>query len=390
MNSRQRLMAILNKEKGQDRPAWSPLIDGYYLSSLPKDKDIIDVFREINADVMERHIFTWNSNFENKKIGVDSNNDNKIEFTENGVIVRKELRNVEKGTLSIEEFEIPGHILTMKSIYTKESPFIPFPLEHYIKTPDDIEAYIYVKEREKYTEKFAGFTKEDKRISEYGIATDTGPTSPIQLIIQHLTGIEEFYTLFLSDHPKKLEKLIEVIHQKNIEAYNLIAKSPAKVVINYENTSTTLVSPTIYEKYSLSYIDDYTDILHKEDKIYLTHRCGKLKGLVDLLRKGKDDGIVDISPAPTGDLDIWDALEAWPDKIVQGGLDPTSLTQWSADKLKDYVNLILNRANGTDRLIIGSADATPKDAKFENLKVVGEVIVNAGQSNFKKQDFKEK
>ena len=374
MNSRERLLGILNKEQGIERVGWSPLIDGYYMSSLSKGKDIIDVFREIHADVMERHVFTWTSNFENKKIGLDSCEDNKIEFTENGVIVREELKNVEKGTLLIKEFEIPGHTLTMKSIYTKESPFIPFPLEHYIKTPEDIEAFIYIKKREKYTEKFENFIKEDKRIGISGIATDTAPTSPIQSIIQHLTGIEKFYTIFLTDNPDKLEKLIEVMHEKNMEAYRLISKSPAAVVINYENTSTTLVSPGIYEKYSLSYIDDYADMLHKENKIYLTHRCGKLKGLVDLLKKGKDDGIVDISPEPTGDLNIWDAQEAWPDKIVQGGLDPTALTQWSTEKLRDYVDLILSKVDRGNRLIIGTADATPKDAKIKNLIAVGQAI----------------
>ena len=162
-----------------------------------------------------------------------------------------------------------------------------------------------------------------------------------------------------------------------MEAYQLIAKSPATVVINYENTSTTLVSPEIYEKYSLHYIDDYADIVHKKNKIYLTHRCGKLKGLADLLRRGKDDGIVDIAPKPTGNLNIWDAREAWPDKIVQGGLDPTILTQWSTDRVRDYINLILNRTAGGDRLIIGTADATPKDAKIENLIAVGQVIDGA-------------
>jgi len=59
---------------------------------------------------------------------------------------------------------------------------------------------------------------------------------------------------------------------------------------------------------------------------------------------------------------------------VQGGLDPTILTQWSIGRVKDYVKLILNKAGSRDRLIIGTADATPKDAKFENLKAVGEVI----------------
>lgn len=373
MTSRERLLAILNKEKEIDRTGWSPLIDGYYMSSLSPEKDIIDAFKEINADVMERHVFTWNSNLENKKIGIDSDSSS-ISFTENGIEVSEELKKVEKGTLLTRHYEIPGHILTSRSIYTKESPFIPFPLEPFIKTAEDIEAFIYVKKREKYIERFSNFVKEDNRIGEAGIATDTAPTSPIQDIIQHLIGIEKFYTVFFTDHLNELEKLMEVMHEKNIEAYKLLANSPASVVISYENTSTTLVSPAIYEKYSLPYIDDYVDIVHKKNKIFLTHRCGKLKWLVGFLKKGKDDGIIDISPEPTGDLNIWDAREAWPDKIVQGGLDPTILTQWSIGKVKNYVKLILNKTGGRDRLIIGTADATPKDAKFENLKAVGEVI----------------
>ena len=373
MTSRERLLAILNKEKEVDRVGWSPLIDGYYMSSLSPEKDIIDAFKEINADVMERHVFTWNSNLENKKIGKDLDN-NSISFAENGVIVSEKLKKVEKGTIFTRQYEIPGHNLTSKSIYTKESPFIPFPLEPFIKTTEDIEAYIYVKKREKYTERFSDFIKEDNRIGEAGIATDTAPTSPIQDIIQHLIGIEKFYTVFFTDYLNELEKLMEVMHEKNLEAYKLLANSPAPVVISYENTSTTLVSPAIYEKYSLPYIDDYADILHKKNKIFLTHRCGKLRGLVGLLKKGKDDGIIDISPEPTGDLNIWDARKAWPDKIVQGGLDPTFFIQWSPGKVKDYVKLILNEAGGRDRLIIGTADATPKDAKIENLKAVGEVI----------------
>jgi len=373
MTSRERLLAILNKEKAIDRAGWSPLIDGYYMSSLPSGKDIIDVFKEINADVMERHVFTWNSSLDNKRVGMSEDSNSKI-FTENGVTISEELKKVEKGTLLTRQYEIPGHVLTAKSIYTKESPFIPFPLEYYIKDPEDIDAFMYIKKREKYIERFSNFIKEDERIGEAGIATDSSPTSPIQEIIQHLTGVEKFYTVFFTDYLSEIEKLIEVMHEKNMEAYELLANSPASVVIDYENTSTTLVSPAIYEKYSLPYIDDYADILHKKNKIFLTHRCGKLGGLVGLLKKGKDDGIIDISPEPTGDLNIWDAREAWPDKIVQGGLDPTILTQWSIGRVKDYVKLILNKAGSRDRLIIGTADATPKDAKFENLKAVGEVI----------------
>lgn len=385
MTSRERLMAILNREKKVDRVAWSPLIDGYYMSSLPEEKDIIDAFKEINADVMERHVFTWTSTFINagellahKKVRDDSESNSQIEFTENGVKIKEELKEVGSRKILTIQYEINGHVLTQKSAYTKESPYIPFPIEYPIKTVEDIEAYIFIKKRERYAERFSNFIKEDKRIGELGIATDTAPASPVQEVIQILVGIEKFYMFFLPDHLKKINELMEVMHEKNLEAYKLIAKSPSTVVIDYENTSTTLTSPEIYEKYSLNQINDYADIMHKSDKIFLTHRCGTLKNLINLLKKGRDDGITDITPYPTGDLNIWDTWEALPDKIVIGGLDPIFLTQWPASKVKDYVNLILSKIPINERLIIGTADALPKDAKLENLIAVGEAINNGG------------
>jgi hypothetical protein len=374
MNPRERLMAILNKEKRPDKAGWSPLIDGYYMSSFPADKDIIDLFRQIDADVMERHVFTWESSFRRQRTGKEQKSDYFMDFSKNGVRVMEELKKVPKGTLQTARYEIPGHVLTSKSIYTPHSPYIPFPLEYFIKSVDDIEAYIYIKKKESYSTRYQDYISEDKRIGDLGIATDSAPTSPIQEVVQHLCGIEKFYTELFTDHFSVIEKLMETMHEKNIELYKLIADSPASVVINYENTSSTLVSPDIYERYSLPHIDDYADVLHKKDKIYLTHRCGKLKDLVKLIGRGKDDGIIDISPRPTGDLDIWDAREAWPEKIVQGGIDATMLTQWSSGKIKEYTGLILKKAGGLDRLIIGTGDATPKDAKIENLIAVGKAI----------------
>ena len=39
--------------------------------------------------------------------------------------------------------------------------------------------------------------------------------------------------------------------------------------------------------------------------------CGKLDNIMNLLSQGKQDGIIDVSPAPTGDLNIAEALKSW-------------------------------------------------------------------------------
>jgi uroporphyrinogen-III decarboxylase len=164
------------------------------------------------------------------------------------------------------------------------------------------------------------------------------------------------------------------MHESNLRGDEVIAASPAEVVIGYENTSTSFISPAIHRKYASPCINDYADLLHEHGKIYLTHRCGTLQALVDEIREERDDGVVDISPEPTGNLPLWEAKEAWPDKVVLGGFDATFLTNWTTQQIRNYAREILERSNGLDRLILGSADAVPKTARTENLRAVGEFV----------------
>ena len=60
MTSRERLKASLAGEP-VDRVAWSPCVDGYFLSSLPEDRqlDELGVHREIGADALLRHVMVY-------------------------------------------------------------------------------------------------------------------------------------------------------------------------------------------------------------------------------------------------------------------------------------------------------------------------------------------
>ena len=377
MTSRERLLAILRREHGVDRLGWSPLIDGYYMSSFPAGTDILDVFREIGADVMERHVYSWIGTIDKRRGSATRKalqDTGKVEYVANGVTVSIELRRTDQGTELTQSYGIPGRKLTARGVFTETSPYLPFPIENPIKNVEDLEAYEYIVKREVYEPNYEHFIAEDRRIGEAGIATDSGLTSPIQALLQHQIGIASFYTVFFIDHKEKVLSLMRAMHERNCTLYEVIARSPAEVVIDYENTSTTFISPDLYREYSLPIINDYADILHAKGKIMLTHRCGKLKGLLPDLKEGRDDGIADISPEPTGDVDIWDAKEVLPNKVVLGGIDPTFLAGWQPEQVAEYTRTILARSGGSDRLIIGSADAVPKNAKLENLKAVTAAI----------------
>ncbi len=376
MRSRERILAVLRGE-AVDRLPWVPLLDGYYMTAQPPGTDVLEAYREVGADVMERAVWTYGWNLSLPRDPDDLQRfeaGEAVRFVDEGVAVSVCLRDEPKGRMLTRTYEIPGRTLTERALYTEQSPYIPFPVEMLVKDSEDLDAYRYIVERRRFFPNYEAFAREDERVGDAGIATDAGQPTPIQDLLQHVIGIEPFYTTFYTDHLAQLESVMRTMHRKNLEAYEVMAESPAEVVIDYENTSTSYISPAIYAKYVSPCINDYADVLHERGKAYLTHRCGLLKGLLDLIRAEHDDGIVDISPAPTGDTSLWEAKRAWPDKVVIGGIDPTFLTSWHVARLRAYVEEIHRQVRGCTGIMIGSGDAVPKDAVIENLKAVGDVV----------------
>jgi len=375
MNSRERLLSVFKGVK-PDRIPWAPLIDGYFLSSLKEKKlemNEVEVLRYIGADILERHVPTYTDI-------LMMGSSNMIYISSKDTIVHENIKittnlNEKSGEL-FNIYETPIGTIKERYQFTKYSPWLPFPVEHKIKNKEDLKIYKYLLENIKPKPNFENFKKEVDYIGDDGFATASGPSTPIMRLLQKDMGIENFY-YYLNDYPKEIEEILDIMHERNKEIYHIIIKSPAEVIIDYENSSTTLFSPQIFERYCLNQINEYADIIHKVNKIFLTHMCGKLDKITNLLNQGEQDGIIDISPAPTGDLNIAAALKSWSkNKIIIGGIDATAFIQLSADDIKKYVRDLLEQVDRANNFILGSGDATPYGAPLENLKAVTEVVEN--------------
>jgi len=375
MNSKERLLSVF-KGVRPDRIPWAPLIDGYFLSSLKEKKlemNSVEVLRYIGADILERHVPTYTDM-------LMMGSSNMIYMNPKDAIVQKNIKitanfDKKKGEI-FNTYETPIGIIKEKYVFTKASPWLPFPVEHKIKKKDDLKIYKYLLENIKPKPNFENFKKKVDYIGDDGLATASGPSTPLMRLLQKDMGIENFY-YYLNDYPKEMEEILDIMHERNKKIYHIIIISPAEVIIDYENSSTTLFSPQIFERYCLNQINEYTNIVHQAGKIFLTHMCGKLDKITNLLSQGEQDGIIDISPAPTGDLNIAEALKSWSKtKVVMGGIDATAFIQLSADDIKKYVRDLLEQVDRANNFILGSGDATPYGTSLENLKAVTEVVEN--------------
>jgi len=374
------------RHEAVDRMPWTPLIDGYFLSSCPEYPNQVDVLRAAGADVMARHVPTFGLKtaprgvlaiplgFRGDKVAYLGNEYNETVVDGGGVEIHIEERH---GNI-LQRYTTPVGTIEAESTRTPDSPFIPFPRRHLIKTVDDIAAYRCVREHQEFVPAYDQFTGEDVYIGDSGIATASGPTSPFHELLEIVIGIENFYYLMM-DHEDEVVALMDLMHRKNLEAYKVIAESPAKVVIDYENTSTTTTSPDFFAQYGAKHINDYAAIMRESGKIFLTHMCGKLRSLESPLRSCEMDGIVDIAPPPTGDVPLADAKSMWgAEKVVMGGIDATAFVKLSPDELYDYAADVIKSVSGQTGVFLGSADATPIRTTVENLAAVTRAVDDFG------------
>ncbi|MBS3970416.1 MAG: hypothetical protein KGZ94_09915 [Clostridia bacterium] len=372
MTSRERIMAVINGKK-PDRIPWVPLIGRYYVSSLPSmginlddivrtnkvkppavQKNLnlyeIETIKYVGADVLYRHVDSYRIIYHKSK-----------EFTKivDGV--------------KYEGFETPVGTIFSKTENATGTEFITKKL---VESYEDIKVLMHVMKNVEVQPNYQDYLEFDEYIADDGIATLTGPLTPLQLMLQFYMGIEKT-TYALMDYPEEMEELFKLIHEFNQRVYKIMAEAPAMVIISYEDTSTTVISPKWYEDFCSNQLNTYADILHSGSKTFIVHMCGKISRIVNLIAKGKMDGIDSVCPPTPGDIEPGEALSKL-GKIIIGGLDPALLQRMSVEDVEAYTLSKLRQIDEKDRFMLSTGDSTAYGTPLENLKAVTETINNFG------------
>jgi uroporphyrinogen-III decarboxylase len=374
MSPRERLRAALAGE-ATDRVPWSPCVDGYFLSSLPEGEELDEagLHRAVGSDALLRHVMVFTST--GPAIGVRGRP------AENPRIELKIERTPEGGYRV--HYETAVGTLTEEFRANPQSPNIPWFIKRKLETLEDVKVYMYALETARCDAYPETFVRVVERLGDDGLVTTTGPASPMELLINLEMGVEDL-TYALSDDPDTMEACFALMHEAHLEAYRVIAESPAEVVISYENTSTTLTSPANYARFDLEHCNDYAAVCREAGKTYLTHMCGRLSGFAPDLMRPRQDGFIDIAPSPTGDVKFGEAKRTWArDRVLVGGIDATAFASLSPDGIRRYVHDLLDEieteAGDLHKFILGSGDALPKDTPMANLHAITDAVRDYGR-----------
>jgi uroporphyrinogen-III decarboxylase len=277
-------------------------------------------------------------------------------------------------------YETPVGTLTEEFHTNPESPNIPWFTKRKLQTIEDVKIFMYALETARCEPHFDPFERAVERLGNDGLVTTSGPASPMERLINIDMGVEAL-TYALHDDPDTMEACFALMHERQLEAYRIIAESPAEVVISYENLSTTLTSPANYARFDRPHCNDYADICRAAGKVYLTHMCGRLSGFAEQLEQAHQDGFIDIAPTPTGDVRMGVAKRTWArGRVLAGGIDATASTSLGPEQLTRYVHALLDEvrieAGSLDGFIVGTGDALPKDTPLPNLHAITQAVRN--------------
>jgi hypothetical protein len=93
-------------------------------------------------------------------------------------------------------------------------------------------------------------------------------------------------------------------------------QSDIDVVVSVDDTSTTTISPAMFEACNLELTDARADATHAAGKYYLHHSCGLIRDLLPLYRRTKMDAVHAFTIPPTGNVTVAEGRKVLGDRIT--------------------------------------------------------------------------
>jgi hypothetical protein len=178
-----------------------------------------------------------------------------------------------------------------------------------------------------------------------------------------------------------LREVVDQINDNNLKLIDLLAASPAEIIIMGDNFSSDIQSPRFFAKWSRAYYVEAIRRLHVAGKCVAVHIDGKLRGAIGMIRDAGADCGDAITPAPMGDLSPLECREeGGPGFILSGGVPPTLwLPEVPREAFEKSVLDWLELRRHGPRLIANAGDQVPPHAAEDRIEIMRELVERYGR-----------
>jgi methylmalonyl-CoA mutase cobalamin-binding domain/chain len=296
-------------------------------------------------------------------------------------------RVVEKrGRKTRVEYRTPLGDLRTVTVYTEEmeaaGASITWVEERVLKAPQDYKALGYIFRNMKVEPTCETYEAWRAGVGEDGIATGyaSPAASPLHHIMKEFLGTTSCYYHF-HDNRREMLRLMEDMTPYYERILEVLAQSPAEVVLWGANFDDTITPPPLFEEFFVPWLGKASDTLRKAGKLTLSHCDGENLGLLDLIRDSGIDAAEAVCPHPMTRVTVGEYYSRWRDRLtIFGGIPSNLLLEDVATdaEFETYMRDLFEAIAPGDRFILGVADTTPPDAKFGRLVRAGELAEELG------------
>jgi corrinoid protein of di/trimethylamine methyltransferase len=255
--------------------------------------------------------------------------------------------------------------------------------ERAIKSVQDYAILAYIFDNVEVVPDYESYAQWQAEIGGDGIATMYGSfcACPIQHIQRDFLEATDFFIEY-RDHQKEMQRLAASIGRVYDQLLNVVAKSPADVVLWGANYDDMITYPPYFEKEITPWLLKAGELLRANGKAIICHCDGENLGLLDLIRDSGINIAEAVCPAPMTKVSIDEYYKRWGDKLtIFGGIPQSILLEETASEqdFKDYLDHFFKAVAPGTRIIVGIADTTPPNAIFDRLVRLGERIDKEGR-----------
>lgn len=181
--------------------------------------------------------------------------------------------------------------------------------------------------------------------------------------------------------PDTVREVVDAINANNLEHIDLLAASPAEVVLLGDNFSCDIQPRWFFDAWSRAYYEEAIRRLHRAGKHVAIHIDGRLRGCIETFRELGADCADAVTPTPMGDLTPAECrAEARDEMILSGGVPPTLwLPDTPLESFRYSVMTWLELRRESPRLIANAGDQVPPGADESRIHLMRDLVETHGR-----------
>lgn len=280
---------------------------------------------------------------------------------------------MQEGADTIETWHTPAGELRQVSRRCREDG-TSYLVEHMVKSPADIAALAAIFEDEMIAVDptvLQAIRERQELIGDDGMLMCFTPGTPMGMMFRIYSGVETLAYLCV-DAPSALADLLSVMERSYQEQLRLSVGSTADAFVGMDDTSTTVISPAMFEQFSLACTDRRAQVCREHGKLYFHHSCGLIRDLLPLYRRTSMDAVHAFTVPPTGNVTVAEGRRLLGDRItIIAGVGVLGEESWDLEHVKAEVRQLFADAGRGDHLILCLA-AYPHGTMEQTKAVVDE------------------